>query len=773
MSKSSRLFIKIILIFIGMLMIGYILSVSIRQNMMKQPEGSYMRLQDALLLISAVREENREESRYIELWKTLQEDKESLLTYGQFVELMEIIITDAEDMNNMRISFDKKYKEDFYFLQNDWYELFDEFLRTYGMENIITPVDITILGAEADVAEAGGACLETGKLLAKEGIYDYQSDLFQQYKYQPIRAYKKGDSLLTVREVIGRGLSLHNIWIMEAEEKRLQVFYNNYEIWFPYEKAETSEREQVADFEFADGKLQSVKVKSDKVNGKLLSIRDGNIELEGAGKYSFKEDMKLYQLYGSLRECEMNDLRIGYDFTDFVLEDGVICAALITREEAMENIRVVIKNTGFAGAYHERLEFTSDTAFTIRYGKYNEMEEKHFNAGDIVTVDMDSEYLIGERLYIEPDALTGRITLLSLERAQGIPSYRGKMEIAKTPEGLVAVNELLLEEYLYSVVPSEMPASYPLEALKAQAVCARTYAYRHMSRSGIAGFGAHVDDSAGYQVYNNIAENVQTTKAVKETAGRLLYYGEELCGAYYYSTSCGFGTDVNIWKSTGTEDTSYLQAIRIGTDAGGYDGEDMMNEETFERFITGTHASDYESNEAWYRWKYEVDEIEEAHILEILQKRYDANAKLILTKNKKGEFESKPVEKLGDIKDIYIEKRNDGGVADELIIEGTRNTFKVISEHNIRYVLNDGRSKVIRQDGSETASATLLPSAYMVIVTGKEDDIVVGYSLIGGGYGHGVGMSQNGAKEMAAKGFKSEDILTFFYRACEVKDVYQ
>lgn len=773
MSKSSRLFIKIILILIGMLIIGYILSISIRQNMMKQPEGSYMRLQDALLLTGAVREENREESRYIELWKLLQEDKESLLTYRQFMELVDIIITDAEDMNNIRRSFDKKYKEDFYFLQNDWYELFDEFLRAYGMEDIIAPVDITVLGVEADVAETGEDCLETGKLLAKEGIYDYQSDLFRQYKYQLIKAYKKDDTLLTVREVIGRGLSLRNVWIMEAEEGRLQVFYNNYEIWFPYEKTETSEREQVADFEFADGKLQSVKVKSDKVNGKLLSIRDGSIELEGAGKYSFKEDMKLYQLYGSLRECEINDLRIGYDFTDFVLEDGVICAALITREEAMENIRVVIKNTGFTGAYHEQLELTSDVAFTIRYGKYDELVEKHFNAGDIVTVDMDSEYLIGDRVYIEPDALTGRITLLSLERAQGIPSYRGKMEIAKTPEGLVAVNELLLEEYLYSVVPSEMPASYPLEALKAQAVCARTYAYRHMSRSGIAGFGAHVDDSAGYQVYNNIAENVQTTKAVKETAGKLLYYGEELCGAYYYSTSCGFGTDVNIWKSTGTEDTSYLQAIRIGTDAGKYDGEDMMSEETFERFITDAYASDYESDEAWYRWRYEVDAIEEAHILEILQNRYDANAKLILTKNKNGEFESKPVEKLGDIKDIYIEKRNDGGVADELIIEGTRNTFKVISEHNIRYVLNDGRSKVIRQDGSETASATLLPSAYMVIVTSKEEDIVVGYSLIGGGYGHGVGMSQNGAKEMAAKGFKSEDILTFFYRACEVKDVYQ
>ena len=49
---------------------------------------------------------------------------------------------------------------------------------------------------------------------------------------------------------------------------------------------------------------------------------------------------------------------------------------------------------------------------------------------------------------------------------------------------------------------------------------------------------------------------------------------------------------------------------------------------------------------------------------------------------------------------------------------------------------------------------------------------MVGYKLVGGGYGHGVGMSQNGAKEMAKKGFTSDDILTFFYDSCKVKDVY-
>ncbi|WP_457848572.1 hypothetical protein, partial [Staphylococcus aureus] len=72
--------------------------------------------------------------------------------------------------------------------------------------------------------------------------------------------------------------------------------------------------------------------------------------------------MTVYQLYGKLSGGGRTDLRIGYDFTDFVLEDGAVCAGLITRDEAMENIRVVIKDTGYGGAYHEKVELTADTA---------------------------------------------------------------------------------------------------------------------------------------------------------------------------------------------------------------------------------------------------------------------------------------------------------------------------------------------------------------------------------------------------------------------------
>ena len=159
-------------------------------------------------------------------------------------------------------------------------------------------------------------------------------------------------------------------------------------------------------------------------------------------------------------------------------------------------------------------------------------------------------------------------------------------------------------------------------------------------------------------------------------------------------------------------------------------------------------------------------------MLESLQRRYDANSKLILTL-KNGEYVSFPIEELDELHNLYIAVRGSGGIADELILETAEHTYKVISEHNIRYVLNNGESKVVRQDGSEVASNTLLPSAFFVMNVGKEGENVVGYTLSGGGYGHGVGMSQNGAKNMAQSGYTSDQILTFFYEECAVKNVYE
>ena len=202
-------------------------------------------------------------------------------------------------------------------------------------------------------------------------------------------------------------------------------------------------------------------------------------------------------------------------------------------------------------------------------------------------------------------------------------------------------NEVLLEEYLYSVVPSEMPASYPIEALKAQAVCARTYGYRYLKQPGYAALGAHVDDSVGYQVYNNIAENVNSTKAVKETTGMLLLYEEEPVSTYYYSTSCGFGADAGVWNEDQRDKLPYLQAVHIAQEEGDYTAAELMEEDKFRAYITKTDKSAYEKEEPWFRWEYELDGFDAALLFQRMEERYQAAPGKVLTfMGKDGEVEN-------------------------------------------------------------------------------------------------------------------------------------
>ena len=121
---------------------------------------------------------------------------------------------------------------------------------------------------------------------------------------------------------------------------------------------------------------------------------------------------------------------------------------------------------------------------------------------------------------------------------------------------------------------------------------------------------------------------------------------------------------------------------------------------------------------------------------------------------------------------MKVTARGSGGVANELEIRATNGTVLIKTEHNIRYVLCDGKTPVIRQDGSSAEASSMLPSAFFTLTAFKEDKVVVGYSLSGGGFGHGVGLSQNGAKNMASSGCTSDEILAFFYKGCSLETVY-
>ncbi|MBR5248693.1 MAG: SpoIID/LytB domain-containing protein [Lachnospiraceae bacterium] len=587
-----------------------------------------------------------------------------------------------------------------------------------------------------------------------------------------------------------------NVWIMEVEETGIRVYEEGQERTYGFAEGmvvPVDHREQVADVTLVDELVSQVVCKRHKVNGKVLAVDAGGVELQGIGYLPFSEDYRGYRLYDILTMCGPQDVVIGYDFADFVVEDGKICSILLVKEAVMEYIRVLIKTGDYQALLHETVTFTCDTDFAVEYGAYGQRVQEMHHAGEVCSIRGDSVMFRADsktegimataegasgRVRIVPEVLTGKVILQNVSRSQGTPAYRGTLEIVKMEDGLAVINEVLLEEYLYSVIPSEMPASYPKEALKAQAICARTYAYRHMLHAGLARYGAHVDDSTGYQVYNNIAEHEAATTAVKETFGQVLFAEDgSPAETYYYSTSCGIGSDGDVWNMETGGSPTYLSPQPIsrltqGTDSDIMLAQVLMDEDKFAEFIHSENEADYEAQEPWYRWSYTVTDVDGDMLRDRLLQRYQANPQRVLTQDKDGAFVSRPIGEWKAVKDICIVSRGPGGVAKELLIETDKNVYKVLTEYNIRYVLCDTISKVHRQDGSLVNAPSLLPSAYCVVEPLVEEGCVTGYIIVGGGYGHGVGMSQNGARNMAEEGMMAEGILTFFYHGCQVKDIY-
>lgn len=698
------------------------------------------------------------------------EDSEGVyLTYGQYIDICEMIGGEEMDLPD----YSERYEEDHAVLKKDWYTAFRRMLAYLDPESSVWETTVFLLKTDE---QSETAYTESGGM---QTPYRYHSPAFERNTLQQLKVYVKGSELLTVTEVLPEKHELRNVWIMEASDGRQECFYH--QIAFQAETEQAVERERVADLTFQDGRIVTARSKEEKLHGRLLRLSGEELEIEDLGTYRISEDMEVYKLYGSLETMDRTDLKIGYADTDFVIDKGQICAALISEEEAADRIRVLLKNTAGGTDYHDRVELTVD--------------------GETIQVNAN-ELKAGERRVYQCAALTDKILVDMEGSTREDNAYRGKIECFRTEDGMVLINELPLEEYLYAVVPSEMPSSYPLESLKAQAVCARTYAYRYILHAGFPEVGAHVDDTTGYQVYHNIGENTATTTAVKETDGILLTWQGEPAQNYYYSTSCGAGTDARIWRTENGQDISYLQAVRLSWDAYGKgkdsadaadagDGEDpaqsgpdtnegaesmtgvlttedLREEENFYRFITAAGEDDLEKEEPWHRWKYRVEELDEGNMLARIKERYAKNPSCVLTKTEGDYYVSEPVEELEGVRELSIVKRGAGGVAEELLITADTGIYKILSEYNIRYTLCDGVSEAVRQDDSVVVPAALLPSGFFVLETGKRDGSVVGYTLTGGGYGHGAGMSQNGARALGDADVSYRDILSFFFPGCEL-----
>ncbi len=722
------------------------------------------------------------------------QDKEQYLTYRDWIALFREAFGEEVTKNSLS-KLENRYLDTHFVVRDDYIAVYADILRNKANGPYILEESFCIYGSMKEMDLEQNELVLTQNMMIKQKEADGQIFSGQEF---PSSFYYTDQGFLSITDAAMEGKAylfqkvdgyvvdgvlywilseddfeetIYNVYLLEPGEG--MVYFNGYYFAYESEYFEGTEREQIADLMIGAGRITSIDVKTDKISGKLLScmgVNDdgekGSIELEGIGNVLLSDHVKIYDIRTDLLEGTLDALPIGYDFCDYVIKNDVIEAILIARSGEMDHIRVLLRGPNLEGRFYEELSFVSDAPLTV----YAPGEDSFEVAANETICFNVSDYVVGTRILLKESVITQKTRIKEVLRSQGNASYRGEFEISVTSDGFVVINELALEEYLFAVVPSEMPSSYPAEALKAQAICARTYAYMNMVKAAYPKYGAHVDDSAAYQVYQNISENVNTTQAVKNTKGQMLYYQNNLAQTYYYSTSAGFGNSVEVWNGRSESEFPYMTSIHYGTSDSHYSPTDLMDNAVYDEYIKQVDPLDFEASEGWYRWTYSPKEISSDVILERLKARYGMNSNLVLTKNANGDFVSKEIGELGDIADIEITERLPGGNVKAVVITGTKGCYKVLTELYIRAVLCDGETKVVRQSGDEVAMPSLLPSGFISLEIEKIDGIVVQYKIYGGGFGHGVGMSQNGAKAMANMGYSTSEILQFYYQGCEIKE---
>lgn len=353
-----------------------------------------------------------------------------------------------------------------------------------------------------------------------------------------------------------------------------------------------------------------------------------------------------------------------------------------------------------------------------------------------ITNPKQENIIIDEPILIKPRKAEGTVTIFNVTLGknnfwmnQSDRSYRGTIEINVDKNGLTVINIVNLEEYLYSVLPSEMPANWPKEALKAQGIAARSEAIKKLGR--------HKDDGFDFcaqvhcQAYSGVEQETEATnKAVDETRGLIMVYKNEPVDALY-SSNCAGHTQDNIFGNS--EEIPYLKGRPDVLDEKGLnfplsplEFEDWLKQPP-QGILCDTAEYSRNSSFRWVRL-YSYDEIKE-----MLDKIAD----------------------FGQIQKIIVTKRNKSGHVTQVKIIGSNTTYILEKELNIRSTLGNLRSSMFKVEVKKDYDAS--PQQFI---------------FYGGGWGHGVGMCQSGAYGLANLGKDYKEILNHYFSGIEFKKVY-
>lgn len=365
--------------------------------------------------------------------------------------------------------------------------------------------------------------------------------------------------------------------------------------------------------------------------------------------------------------------------------------------------------------------------------------------------------------------------LLSRGDPKKPPLYPGRFRLSIQEGGIYVVNDVDLEAYLERVVVSEMPPSFHPEALKVQAVAARTYALSRIlaapEQNQWKALGADLDDSVQEQVYNQLPPDSRTTAAVRATAGEVVLYQGLPIKTNYASTTPGYSANVQeVWPEREAE--PYLVA-RPQAEQG---LPDLKNEADALNFFQNWNGEGfYDQASSLFRWKVKFTRSElEAILSRTLPERFEAEPEFSHTLAGMAPTESGF--KLGQLQKLEVSSRGAGGYVTGLDVITNTGHWRFSRESQARFVLrptskySGGKAIILeRFNGSKTEDFSSLPSAAFALEPEySSDGSLQSLTVWGGGFGHGVGMSQFGADGMGKAGYDYLEILAHFYPETQV-----
>lgn len=420
-------------------------------------------------------------------------------------------------------------------------------------------------------------------------------------------------------------------------------------------------------------------------------------------------------------------------------------------------VRVGISDNSFNNYYVSNINISATEEFYLtdkstnkNLGIFPADTKINVSIKDNLFIIKNNDNVINERISgpVVVSSDKGFVYVCDLKRSNKPAFYRGTFELTRVESKndlFSVINVLDLTSYLRGVVPNEMPVSFGLEALKAQTVTARNYVLKPREKNF---YNFDVCDSVACQVYFGAnTEQDLSDRAIYETANIVALYDNDLILALYSSTAGGYTESYE--NAFSDPNLKIFPAVSIPYLKGVPDNASFLplnNEEEAIKFYKSVPTT-YDNKSPYFRWVKEWTNEELSNSLSVNLKKQSPTGFVKPMLSQESDF--------GIVKDIKVLKR---GVSGKIV------SMNVVTDKN---VFNIQKELVIRRSFLNNNKA--LPSANVIFdIQRNEKGDIEKITAYGGGFGHGVGMSQWGAGMMSSLGYSYDQILQHYYKGISI-----